>query len=57
MSGFNTKERNNYGEYEITGMLFAGPVVSYGKYIVSVVTCNGKTVITRHKRVENKSVI
>lgn len=46
-----------YGEYEITGMLFAGPVVSYGKYIVSVVTCNGKTVITRHKRVENKSVI
>ena len=39
-----------YGEYEITRMLFAGPVVSYGKRIVSVVTCNGKTVITKHER-------
>lgn len=44
-----------YGEYEITQMLFAGPVVSYGKRIISVVTCNGKTVITRHIReVQNK---
>ncbi len=40
-----------YGDYEITRMLFAGPVVSYGKRIISVVTCNGKTVITRHERV------
>lgn len=39
-----------YGEYEIVQMLFAGPVVSYGKRIISVVTCNGKTVITRHVR-------
>ena len=39
-----------YGEYEITRMLFAGPVVSYGKRIISVVTCNGKTVITKHER-------
>ncbi len=39
-----------YGKYEITRMLFAGPVVSYGKRIISVVTCNGKTVITRHER-------
>lgn len=41
-----------YGVYEITRMLFAGPVVSYGKRIVSVVTCNGKTVITRHERLD-----
>ena len=41
-----------YGDYEITRMLFAGPVVSYGKRIISVVTCNGNTVITKHERVE-----
>lgn len=39
-----------YGNYEITQLMFAGPVVSYGKCIISAVTCNGKTVITRHVR-------
>ncbi len=39
-----------YGEYEIGEMTFAGPVVSYGKRITSVITCNGKTVITTHVR-------
>lgn len=38
-----------YGEYEIKNMMFAAPVVSYGKRIISVITCNGRTVITRHK--------
>jgi len=41
-----------YGEYEIKQMMFAGPVVSYGKRIISVITCNGKTVITKHERNE-----
>ncbi len=40
----------HYGNYEITEMTFAGPVVSYGKRIFSVITCNGKTVITEHVR-------
>jgi len=39
-----------YGEYEIKQILFAGPVVSYGKRIIGVVTFNGKTVITKHVR-------
>ena len=38
-----------YGEYEIKNMMFVAPVVSYGKRIISVVTCNGRTVITRHE--------
>ena len=42
-----------YGEYVIDRMMFAGPVVSYGKRIISVVTCNGKTVITEHVRMES----
>ena len=37
-----------YGEYEIKNMMFVALVVSYGKRIISVVTCNGRTVITRH---------
>ena len=32
----------------IKNMMFAAPVVSYGKRIISVITCNGRTVITRH---------
>ena len=40
-----------YDKYEITGMMFTGPVVSYGQKIISVLTCNGKTVITTHERV------
>lgn len=39
-----------YGEYEIKQIMFIAPVVSYGKRIISVVTFNGKTVITRHER-------
>lgn len=39
-----------YGDYEIEEMMFAGPVVSYGKIIFSIVSCNGKTVITKHVR-------
>lgn len=38
-----------YGEYEIKNMMFVAPVVSYGKRIISVVTCNGRMVITRHE--------
>ena len=44
-----------YGEYEIKEMMFAGPVVSYGKRIISVITCNDKTVITRHIRKSTKA--
>ncbi|MCQ2505073.1 MAG: hypothetical protein MJ103_07560 [Saccharofermentans sp.] len=43
-----------YGRYEIKQMMFAGPVVSYGQNLISVVTCNGKTVISRHTRKEIK---
>jgi len=39
-----------YGEYEIKQMMFAGPVVSYEKCVISAVTLNGKTVITTHTR-------
>ena len=47
---------SKYGEYEIKQILFAGPVVSYGQKIISVVTFNGKTVITRHERKSGVSV-
>lgn len=43
-----------YGEYEIKNMMFAAPVVSYGKRIISVITCNGRTVITRHEMKDAK---
>lgn len=43
-----------YGDCEIKSMMFAGPVVSYGKTIIGVVTCNGKIVITRHERKESR---
>ncbi len=39
-----------YGKYRIERMMFAGPVVSYGKCIISAVTCDGRTVITKHTR-------
>lgn len=42
----------HYGPYEIREILFAGPVVSYGQRIISVITCNGRTVITTHYRKE-----
>ena len=39
-----------YGSFEIKEILFAGPVISYGQRIISVITCNGRTVITTHFR-------
>ena len=41
-----------YGSFKLERIEFTGPVVSYGKNVVGVITCNGKTVITRHRRTD-----
>ncbi len=38
-----------YGDFKIEELMFAGPVVSYCKNVISVVTCNNKTVIATHR--------
>ena len=45
-----TDIRTGYNGFNVTRLSFTGPVVSYGKNIISCCTLNGRTVITRHTR-------
>lgn len=42
--------RTDYNGFKLTRLSFTGPVVSYGKNIISCCTLNGVTVTTRHTR-------
>ena len=43
--------RTDYNGFKLTRVSFTGPVVSYGKNVISCCTLNGITVTTRHTRV------
>lgn len=41
---------DTYGDYKITELVFAGPVIPYGREVIGCVTLGDKTFITKHIR-------